>query len=131
MPRPKGSKNKRSQGVPPDLAERLGHRDPAEVLGELYSMPHQALQKLVRSAAGARAVALRVQAATAAMPYVHSKMPVAVTVQDERYPVLIIHRDKHQMQQNQQLIGRAMDAVALPAVAPDGQGADMKGESDE
>lgn len=131
MARTKGAKGKRTLGIPDDLKERLGHRDPAEVLGEVYSMDHKALAKLVRSAAGARAMALKVQAATAAMPYVHSKMPVAVTLNDEKLPGLFINRRGHQMQANQQLIKDRAEAVAQFPVAHGVEDVETKGKSDE
>ena len=130
MARPKGSKNKRSVGVPPELAEQLGHRDPADVLGEIYSMEHKALAKLMRSAAGARAMALKMQAAVAAMPYQHSKMPVKVEVNEDQLPTLVIVANRNSMQ-NQQLMQKAGEAVRLDAVRQDAQDVEIKGESNE
>jgi hypothetical protein len=129
MARPKGSKNKRSVGIPADLAEKLGHRDPAEVLGELYSMPHEQLKKMVRSAAGARAMALRMQAAVAAMPYKHSKMPVKMEVNEDQLPTLVIVSNANSMQ-NQQLIQKQAEAVRLEAVRQNSEVIEVKGESD-
>lgn len=116
MARTKGAKNKRTVGIPAELRDALGHRDPAEVLAEIYSMPHEQLKKRVRSAAGARAVKLAMDAAVAAMPYQHSKIPVAITVNEDQLPTLIIERGRHQMQQNQSLIDRTAEAVRFDAV---------------
>lgn len=116
MARTKGAKNKRTVGIPAELRDALGHRDPAEVLAEIYSMPHEQLKKRVRSAAGARAVKLAMDAAVAAMPYQHSKMPVAITVNEDQLPTLIIERGRHQMQQNQSLIDRTAEAVRFDTV---------------
>jgi hypothetical protein len=129
--RTKGAKNKRTVGIPAELRDALGHRDPAEVLAEVYSMPQVALQKMMRSAAGARAVAIRVQAAVAAMPYQHSKMPVAVTMQQDSLPVLVIDRVNHQMQQNQQLSSDDMASVSREASHAEYQVIESKGESHE
>jgi hypothetical protein len=130
MARPKGSKNKRTVGVPPELAEKLGHRDPADVLGEIYSMEHAQLAKLMRSAAGARAMALKMQAAVAAMPYQHSKMPVKVEVNEDQLPTLVIVANRNSMQ-NQQLMQKAGEAVRLDAVRQNAQDVEIKGESNE
>jgi len=125
--RTKGSRNKRSVGIPADLAEKLGHRDPYDVVGEIMSMPHDQLKKMVRSAAGARAMKLKLDAAIAAMPYKHSKMPVKVEVNEEQLPHVSIRRDTNS-QQNQQLIDRAGATVLQPIVSPDGQDIDNKGK---
>lgn len=90
MPRPKGSKNKRTLGVPAELDRLLGGVDPAQVLAAVYSMPLDELERLVRSKARAAALGFKLRAAEAAMPYVHSKMPVKVDVTDERLPTLVI-----------------------------------------
>ena len=127
MARTKGSRNKRSVGIPADLAEKLGHRDPYDVVGEIMSMPHDQLKKMVRSAAGARAMKLKLDAAIAAMPYKHSKMPVKVEVNEEQLPHVSIRRDTNS-QQNQQLIDRAGATVLQPIVSPDGQDIDNKGK---
>ena len=131
MPRPKGSKNKRSVGIPEQLRDALGHRDPADALAEIYSMKHEQLKKMVRSAAGARAVAMTIQSATAAMPYVHSKMPVAVTLNDEKLPVLVLDRIRHQMQQNQGLIDRANAQVVQSEVVQNNQAIEKKEQNHE
>jgi hypothetical protein len=130
MARPKGSKNKRSVGIPAELQAKLGHRDPADVLGEIYSMPHDDLAKLMRSAKGARAVAIRMQAAIAAMPYQHSKMPVKVEVNEDQLPTLVIVANRNSMQ-NQQLMQSADKAVSRLTVSRDAQDVEVKGESDE
>lgn len=127
MARTKGARNKRSVGIPAELAEKLGHRDPAEVLGEIYSMDLKQLQKAVRSAAGARAMKLKLDAAVAAMPYKHSKMPVKVEVNEEQLPHVSIRRDTNS-QQNQQLIDRAGATVLQPIVSPEGQAIEKKGQ---
>ena len=131
MPRPKGSKNKRTVGIPGELRDALGHRDPALVLAEVYSMDQVALAKLVRSAAGARAVAFRVQAAVAAMPYVHSKMPVAVTVEDVSLPTLVIDAINHQMVENKRFLPSTARAVSPDVVSLISQDIEGKGKSDE
>lgn len=130
MARPKGSKNKRTVGVPAELAAKLGFRDPAEVLGEIYSMPHDDLAKLMRSAKGARAVAIRMQAAIAAMPYKHSKMPVKVEVNEDQLPTLVIVSNRNSMQ-NQSLIQKAAETVGYDVVGREQQTIDMKAKSDE
>jgi hypothetical protein len=130
MGRPKGSKNKRTVGIPAELSAACGHRDPAEVLGEIYSMPHKILQKRMRSAAGSRAVMAAIQAASAAMPYVHSKMPVKVEVSDDQLPTLAIITNAN-AQQNQKLIDAAMEGVRLAAVRQNAQTIEVKGETDD
>ncbi len=130
MARPKGSKNKRTVGIPAELSKACGHRDPAEVLGDIYSMPHDDLKRLVRGQAGARAMALKMQAAIAAMPYVHSKMPVKVEVPVDQLPTLRIITNANSMQ-NQSLIKSTVDAVRFDAVRQDAQTIEAKGESDE
>jgi hypothetical protein len=130
MARPKGSKNKRSVGIPEQLKAQLGHRDPADVLGEIYSMPHDDLAKLMRSAKGARAVAIRMQAAIAAMPYQHSKMPVKVEVNEDQLPTLVIVANRNSMQ-NQQLMQSADKAVSRLTVSRDAQDVEINKETDE
>jgi hypothetical protein len=130
MARPKGSKNKRSVGIPEHLKAELGHRDPADVLGEIYSMPHDKLAAMMRSAKGARAVAIRMQAAIAAMPYQHSKMPVQVTVNEDQLPTLNIYANKNSMQ-NQRLINSADQAVGRLTVGRDVQDIEINKETDE
>ena len=130
MARPKGSKNKRTVGIPPDLAEKLGHRDPYDVVGEIMSMPHEELRKKMRSAAGARAMSLKLQAAVAALPYKHSKMPVKVEVSEDQLPTLVIVSNRNSMQ-NQQLIKSQQKAVGWKPVGQDAQVIDVKGENDE
>lgn len=131
MARTKGSRNKRSVGIPAELRDALGHRDPAVVLAEVYSMDQGKLSALVRSAKGARAMAFRVQAAIAAMPYVHSKMPVAESPSDDEVPTIVIDRLRHQMQQNQTLIDVTPDDVRQPAVRQDSQAIETKEQSNE
>ena len=131
MARTKGSKNKRTVGIPAELRNALGHRDPADVLAEVYSMDQDKLAKMMRSAAGARAVAIRVQAAVAAMPYAHSKMPVAVTLNEESLPVLVIDRVNHQMQRLQGVTIEASAAVSSQAVSSNAQVTESKGQSHE
>lgn len=134
MPRPKGSKNKRKLGIPEELRARLNNQDPMEVLASIYSMDHKALAKMVRSAAGARAMAMKMAAAKEAMPYMHSKMPVKVEVDPDQLPRLVIVTDRHQMQnvqQNQQLIQRLEHGVGRVDVGRDSQVLDVKGETDD
>jgi hypothetical protein len=115
--------------VPAELRGQLGDEDPAVVLRGIYQMPHEALKKMVRSAAGARAMGLKLQAAIAAMPYVHSKMPIAVTTDLERLPTLVIASGA-----NQQQLQRLIDLQVAPASQdddpPHGQPIERKQQSD-
>jgi hypothetical protein len=116
--RPKHALNKKTLGLPRWLEEELGFRDPAEVLGEIYSMDFKALKKMVRSKAGQAALAMRLKAAEAAMPYLHARVPQRVQV-DERLAAIIIHRDTNQLQRNQALIDEARAQAARIIAAPD------------
>jgi hypothetical protein len=115
-------------GIPAELSKACGHRDPAEVLGDIYSMPHDDLKKLVRGAAGSRALAIKMQAAIAAMPYVHSKMPVKVEVPVDQLPTLKIITNSNSMQ-NQRLIN-SLGAPSHDAVAREPQTIDIKPEKE-
>lgn len=129
MGRPKGSRNKRTLGVPAELRDQLGDEDPAVVLRGIWQMPHDQLKRMVRSAAGARAMSLKLQAAVAAMPYVHSKMPIAVTTDLERLPTLVIASGANQ-QQLQRLIDLQVAPASREAELPHGQTLERKRESD-
>lgn len=121
MGRPKGSRNKRTLGVPGELAEVLRQRDPADVLSSYYSMPLDELKRLVRSKAGAAAVGIHIRAAEAAMPYVHSKMPIAMTVNEQKLPALVIL-------QKQGLMKDVTPTVAGEPVAGEAQRIEAKGD---
>lgn len=118
MARPKGSRNKRSVGIPPEISKALGYRRAYDVIGEFYSMDHEELKRLVRGAAGARAVAIRIQAAIAALPYENSKMPVKQEIQIDQLPSLIIRSDVNSLQ-NQSLIKSLVFPVVQGEVVQD------------
>lgn len=109
--------------------QQLQGDDPFKVLAGIYSMDIQELARLVRSKANAQAVALKIRAAEIAMPYVHSKMPVKVQVDDERLPTLVIIRNEHQLKQFQGLMKDVTPRAGQDGAAPDAQPIDDTGEN--
>lgn len=85
--RPKGSPNKRTAKLRDYVLARYRH--PAEVLAALASMP---VERLAADLLCDRieAATLQVRAATELLPYLESRMPVAVDLGDTRLPILAI-----------------------------------------
>lgn len=98
--RPPGSVNRTTLQLQ-RLMRAKGYRDPFEFLASIYSMPTSELARALsepapdeepRKVDREAAAKLQVDAAKAALPYAHQKMPIAIQHQgDGHRPVIIIH----------------------------------------
>lgn len=129
MGRPAGSLNRKTLRLGAYL-ESLGHRDPAVVLAELASMPMVDLKRLAKGKDGAAALAARIRAAEALMPYLHGKMPVRIE-SEGALPVLQLLVGTNQIEQFQTLKDVTPPEVARPEVARKDQPLENKQLFDE
>lgn len=95
--RPPGARNKRNQKLSDYMISRYG--DPLSVMGEIYSMPLDALMRLMIALQGGDAkhkplravdaIRLKLEAAAQAAPYVHGKQPISVEVSRRKDGILV------------------------------------------
>lgn len=96
--RPQGSRNKRSQDVAKWYLNKFP--DPLLILGEITAMPLDVLYENMVLAQGGEhktkrltgkdAVAMRINAAIAALPFIHQKLPMAVELSTDGAMILNI-----------------------------------------
>ena len=120
MGRKPGSLNRKTRMMLPML-EALNYKDPAIVLAEIASMPELKLRKITRTEAGRAGLVARLRAAAELMPYCHGKLPVKIDVID-KLPVFNLFFDRHQLEENQEVVAPVIDHVGQQLV---GQGADL------
>lgn len=131
MARTKGAINRKTKMLPAMLAA-LDYRDPALVLGEIASLDFRQLMRLTSNETRRAALAAKIRAAEALMPYVHGKRPVEVLVTDDRLPMLIIQNGTDQLEgKKANEINAAPLLVARPLVAQEQQAFDLERKSDE
>ncbi|WP_341909653.1 hypothetical protein [Ferrovibrio terrae] len=108
--RPKGSGNKRTDGTVDAIGRMFGL--PLEVLGQMWAEPARKKARRLRISM-AEAEQERRQAATAGLPYMHQKLPLAIKSEGGRTTLVFNMGDgsapPKQDQQNQPLI----DGVAI------------------
>ncbi len=95
--RPPGSRNKRNQKLADYMVAKYG--DPLAVMGEIYSMPLDALMTMMIALQGCDdkhkplravdAIRLKLEAAEKAAPYVHGKQPISVEVSRRKDGILV------------------------------------------
>lgn len=131
MARTKGAINRKTKMLPGYLKE-LGYRDPGVVLAEIASMDFRDLMRFAKSETRRAALAAKIRAAEALMPYVHGKRPVEVLVTDDRLPMLIIQNGTDQLEgKKANEINAAPLLVARPLVAQEQQAFDLERKSDD
>lgn len=125
--RPKGSGNKRTDGTVDAIGRMFGL--PLEVLGQMWAEPARKKARRLRISL-AEAEQERRQAATAGLPYMHQKLPLAIKSEGGRTTLVFNMGGKEpepEAKQNQQLI----DGVAVRLDGMDLDVTDVMAENEE